>query len=126
MHKVRVLVAMPLVCLLGAGWLGGPVSWAQEPSPSNTTIRSSVEEVVLDLLVRDAKGKPVKNLETSDITVLEDGVPQKIRSFRLVAGHEARQELTASGCASGDYQDCEQPFAGGESDLPGVPESQSL
>ena len=100
MHKVRVLVAMPLVCLLGAGWIGGPLSWAQEPSPSNTTIRSSVEEVVLDLLVRDAKGKPVKNLNTSDITILEDGVPQKIRSFRLVAGQEARQELTASGNAA--------------------------
>ena len=97
MHKVRVAVALPFVCLLAGGWLTARVSRGQQALPSDTTIRSSVEEVVLDLLVRDAKGKPVKNLEAGDVTVLEDGVPQKIRSFRLVAGHEARQELTASG-----------------------------
>jgi VWFA-related protein len=99
MHKVRVSLALPLMCLLGGGWIVARLSHAQEPSPSNTTIHSSVEEVVLDLLVRDAKGKPVKNLEAADLTILEDGVPQKIRSFRMVAGHEARQEFVAAGNA---------------------------
>jgi VWFA-related protein len=100
MHRVRVSVAAPLVCLLGGGWMAATLSRAQEPVNSNTTIRSSVEEVVLDLLVRDSKGKAVKNLTADDVTVLEDGKPQKIKSFRLVAGHEARQEVVAAASAA--------------------------
>ncbi len=43
-------------------------------------------EVLLDAVVRDKKGRPVKDLKASDFQVLEDGVPQEVKSFRLVAG----------------------------------------
>jgi VWFA-related protein len=42
-------------------------------------------EVVLDVVVRDKKGRPVKDLTAADFEVLEDGVRQQIESFHLVS-----------------------------------------
>src|SRR5258705_2121747 len=46
-------------------------------------------EVVLDAVVRDKKGRPVKDLKASDFQVSEEGVLQDIKSFRLVSGEAA-------------------------------------
>src|SRR6267378_4955161 len=43
-------------------------------------------EVVFDAVVKDKKGRPVKDLQAEDFQITEDGVPQEVRSFRLVAG----------------------------------------
>ncbi len=53
----------------------------QQPAP---TIRISSEEVLLDIVVRDKKGRPVQDLKESDIEIYEDGVKQRIISFRQV------------------------------------------
>ena len=58
----------------------------------DVVIRSSVREVLLDVVVRDARGRLVNNLKPGDIAVYEDGVRQDVRSFRLVAGSEVRVE----------------------------------
>ncbi len=42
-------------------------------------------EVSCDVVVRDKKGRPVKDLQASDFEVYEDGVKQGLNSFRLVA-----------------------------------------
>ncbi|HTP85589.1 MAG TPA: VWA domain-containing protein [Bryobacteraceae bacterium] len=63
-----------------------------EPSAGTAVIRSSVREVLLDVVVRDKHGKPVKNLAPGQIEVYEDGVRQNVRSFRLVSGSEVRAE----------------------------------
>jgi VWFA-related protein len=52
----------------------------------NVTIHATVNEVALDLVVRDKKGRLVKNLKAGDVEVYEDGVRQEIRSLRLVSG----------------------------------------
>src|ERR1022692_4801111 len=65
---------------------------AQTPQASDVVIRSSVREVLLDLVVRDAHGKLVTNLKPEEVAVDEDGVRQDVRSFRLVAGSEVRVE----------------------------------
>jgi len=62
---------------------------AQAP---DVVIRSSVREVLLDVVVRDAHGKLVSNLKPEDLAVYEDGVRQDVSSFRLVAGSEVRIE----------------------------------
>ncbi len=41
-------------------------------------------EVVLDAVVKDKRGRPVKNLRAEDFEVYEDGVRQDVASFRLV------------------------------------------
>jgi len=96
---------MRLLPLLVTGSLCGLVASplrAQETHPpdSGLTIKSNVNEVMLDLVVRDRHGKLVKNLRPGDLEIYEDGVRQDIRSFRLIAGAEAlppQQEAPAAG-----------------------------
>lgn len=65
-----------------------PVSTpAQTPAGTNQDIDKVVvgtSEVVLDAVVKDKKGRPIKDLTVSDFEVFEDGVPQQVKSFRLV------------------------------------------
>ena len=58
----------------------------------NLVMKSSVREVLLDVVVRDKHGKPVTDLKSDQLTVYEDGVRQNVRSFRLVKGSEVRAE----------------------------------
>jgi VWFA-related protein len=58
----------------------------------NLVMKSSVREVLLDVVVRDKHGKPVKDLKPEQLTVYENGVKQNVRSFRLVTGGEVRAE----------------------------------
>jgi VWFA-related protein len=57
---------------------------ASESTPP--TIRVSAREVIIDVLVTDANGKPVHGLKASDFTIQENGKPQIIRSFYESAG----------------------------------------
>jgi VWFA-related protein len=56
------------------------------PQASTTAPRfvSGAEVVALDLVVRDKKGKLVTDLQEGEVQVLEDGVPQKLTSFRAI------------------------------------------
>ncbi|MGA2135276.1 MAG: VWA domain-containing protein [Bryobacteraceae bacterium] len=58
----------------------------------DVVIRSSTNEVLLDVVVRNSHGKLVTNLKPGDISVYEDGVLQNVSAFRLVAGSEVRAE----------------------------------
>ena len=79
--------------LCASCWVVAGAAAAQDTAPqstapieSGTTIRTTVSEVSLDLVVRDKKGKVVKNLKPGDIQVYEDGVLQPVVDFRLVTG----------------------------------------
>lgn len=95
-------VAFPLfVCLFAA--VSGP-GRAQDAAAPTTgpTIRVTTTEVALDLVVRDKKGRQVKNLKPADVEIYEDGVRQQLLSMRLVPGrevqrHEADSQATKSG-----------------------------
>ncbi|HJX92101.1 MAG TPA: hypothetical protein VJ372_16485, partial [Pyrinomonadaceae bacterium] len=56
----------------------------QTPQGQDEVIRVRTNEVRLDVVVKDKKGRPVKDLTAGDFEVLEDGVSQKIASFRFV------------------------------------------
>src|SRR5208283_5323029 len=54
----------------------------QNPSaPAAPTLHVYSRETIVDVLVTDDKGQPVRGRKQSDFTVLEDGQPQPIRSF---------------------------------------------
>ena len=53
------------------------------------TVKTSVDEVLLDLIVRDKKGKPVTDLKPEDIAVTDNRAKQTPTSFRLISGSEA-------------------------------------
>jgi VWFA-related protein len=89
MQKFVALVSVALMSPFGAGF---GMAQDTQPQPTGTVIRTSVQEVVLDLVVRDSKGKIVKNLQQSEVEILEDGVKQDIRSFRLIQGRDVFQQ----------------------------------
>jgi VWFA-related protein len=71
-------------------WVAVPVG-AQEPQqapsqppPQATVFRAGTSAIVLDVVVRDRRGRPVVDLQPGDVTVVEDGQPREIRSFRLI------------------------------------------
>src|SRR5260370_36812551 len=70
---------------------------AAPAAPQSPTIKTNVDEVVLDLVVRDKKGKPVTDLKPEDLTVLDNDAKQTLTSFRLVRGAEA---ITPAGTAT--------------------------
>jgi VWFA-related protein len=82
-----ILLSAAGLALSGPGFAQAPT----EPA-GQTVIKSSVREVLLDVVVRDKHGKPVTNLKPEQIAVYEDGVRQNVRSFRLVKGDEVRTE----------------------------------
>lgn len=57
---------------------------AQAPEP---TLRSTVNEVLLDVVVRDKKARIIRDLRPEEVQVLEDGVPQKLAHFSFFDGH---------------------------------------
>jgi VWFA-related protein len=69
---------------------------AQEPAPVQEpgpyTLQVTTQNVVLDVVVNDGKGKPVTGLKAGDFTVYEDKVPQTLNSFS-----EVTPEITKAG-----------------------------
>lgn len=60
---------------------------AQTPPPAaspGVTIRSDSLEVLVDVVVRDKKGRLVHGLKREDLVISEEGVAQQITSFREV------------------------------------------
>ncbi len=60
-------------------------------------MKTTVDEVLLDLIVRDKKGKPVTDLKPEDLVVFDNGVRQTLTGFRLVSGSDA---ISTSGAKS--------------------------
>src|SRR5579871_2570501 len=69
--------ALPLVC---AGLVCLPLAAQDTGLP---VIRSTTQEVLLDAVIRDKKERVIRNLKPEEVQVLEDGVPQKIQTFRF-------------------------------------------
>ncbi|MGA3026924.1 MAG: VWA domain-containing protein [Bryobacteraceae bacterium] len=79
------------IALSGAGFAQAQTEPAGQTA-DNVVIKSSVREVLLDVVVRNKHGKPVTDLKPEQMAVYEDGVRQNVRSFRLVKGGEVRIE----------------------------------
>jgi VWFA-related protein len=52
-------------------------------------VSATSEEVLMDVVVRDKKGRAVKDLKSGDFQVFDTGEPKQIKSFRLIEGKEA-------------------------------------
>jgi VWFA-related protein len=78
------VITLAVLCALPAFAQGPPATAPQTPAVKVTT-----EEVLLDIIVRDKKGKPVTDIKPEELTVTDDGVQQALTSFRLVSGSEA-------------------------------------
>lgn len=67
-------------------WVTPLCALGQTPPPAEPQdlekVTVGTSEVMLDVVVKDKKGHPVKDLSMADFEVLEDGVRQPISSFR--------------------------------------------
>jgi VWFA-related protein len=62
--------------------LSGALAHSQaQAQPETPTFQVSARDVIVDVVVTNDKGEPVRGLRTSDFQVLEDGKPQKIDFF---------------------------------------------
>ncbi len=80
--------------LLGAVGLAAqtqpPAGAAAQPSSTTVpTIRTTAQEVVLDMVFRDKKGKSLKDIRPGEVHVFENGAEQKLNSVRLIEGKTA-------------------------------------
>ena len=81
-------MTIPVLALLAT--MAGLAAHAQSGTPSAdavTTLKVKARIVVLDVTVTDKAGKLVDNLTQKDFSVLEDRVPQPIRSFEPPSAH---------------------------------------
>jgi VWFA-related protein len=79
-------------------------AWGQTPPPATTTFRTYAQEVLLDLIVRDKRGRAVKDLKPEELEILENNTPRQLRSLRLVEGWNVTDQ-TAAGRAESQELD---------------------
>ena len=76
-----------ILCLGSCAWL-----FAQAPSepprsePSQTLEKATGQEVLLDLIARDKKGRLVRDLSADDLVITDNGNCVQVKSFRLIEG----------------------------------------
>ena len=79
-----------VVALLIAPWLSAQDSTSV--AGSDRAMQSRGEEVMVDVVVRDKKGRAITDLSQTDFSVFDNGQKQTIKSFRLVQGTAPRAE----------------------------------
>jgi VWFA-related protein len=67
---------------LGSQGAGAGSPQLQRREEGVATLRTRARLVLLDVVVTDGRGQPVKGLKQSDFTLLEDGTPQALSSFQ--------------------------------------------
>jgi VWFA-related protein len=93
--KLTRSVAVTVLSVLAGGSAFRPaVARAQAPAPAREVpvFEAQTAAVVVDVVVRDKKGKAVRDLTAADFTVLEDGEPQTIDSLRVVDSAPVAEE----------------------------------
>jgi VWFA-related protein len=75
----------------------------QQPAPNQEVplvIGVEAQAVVVDVVVRDKKGRLVRDLTAADFEVLEDGARQTVSSFRIVDNITVAEEEAAEAAAA--------------------------
>jgi VWFA-related protein len=68
---------------------------ARDQGQPLVTFKAGTQAVVVDVVVTDAKGHPVRGLPVRDFQLAEDGSPQKISYFREFSGAHLQPAQTA-------------------------------
>ena len=74
-------------------------------------IRVETNEVMIDVVARDKKGRPVRDLRPDEIEIYEDGVRQKVAGFQLIEtdGAQSSPESKNEAPQSSSAQNNETP-----------------
>ena len=80
-HRLASIAA----CSAAAVALAGAQQPARSPARAQTTFESYTTAMLVDVVVRDGKGRPVTDLTAADFELREDGTPQALGSFTRVS-----------------------------------------
>ena len=100
MKRLLLPFTVPLLAAFSFAAQGQPQQASSDQTP--TTIRSTAQEVLLDMVFRDKKGRTIRDVRPQEIHVLEDGVEQNLTSFRLVEGNTTKPAAPGTETASVD------------------------
>ncbi|MGJ5813295.1 VWA domain-containing protein [Paludibaculum fermentans] len=96
MKRIRIS-GLTLGVLVAAGIAHGQqastaqvIASGQQQDPA---MSAAAEEVVQDFVVRDKRGRLVKDLKAEEVKVADDGAEQRVTALRLVDGTEAGQRI---------------------------------
>src|SRR3954467_11597015 len=64
---------------------GEPVAQSVVQSADSQSLTSTATAILVDVVVRDRKGRPVVDLAATDFEIAEDGIPQKADTFTRVS-----------------------------------------
>ncbi|HKQ89624.1 MAG TPA: VWA domain-containing protein [Blastocatellia bacterium] len=84
--------------------LVAPAQAQDQSKPARQDERVSVGtvEVLLDVVVKDKRGRPVTDLSSADFEVFEDGAKQPVESFRLIRRNSAGESGKANSAVQGE------------------------
>jgi hypothetical protein len=111
----RVVVAFAALTVTGWPGMPGRIA-AQERSPQ--TYSTAATAILVDVVVRDHKGRPMTDLAADEFELYEDGVPQKVDTFgRLHHCSRSSGQSAASGkrqrrSRPGDHRTCVRSLDG--------------
>src|SRR6266436_4075520 len=88
--------------LLSASSLAAQGQSQQDTSGQATppTVRSTAQEVVLDMVFRDKKGRTIRDIKPQEIHILEDGVEQTATSFQLIEGNAPKAAIAENAASA--------------------------
>jgi Ca-activated chloride channel family protein len=88
-------------------FLTGVVGIAQQPpapssnQPPTARFGAATSGVVVDVVVRDSRGRPVLGLTRDDFEIYEDGVPQSVVAFEPYEPTDAPPSVADAAAAAG-------------------------
>jgi len=86
MNRLLTCFSGFLFCIFSLSAQGQAQQNTSSAAPTST-IRSTAQAVVLDMAFRDKKGRAIRDIRAEEIHISEDGVEQKLTSYRLVEGN---------------------------------------
>lgn len=95
---------LSLLLIIGIGIAPALVCGPAAAQNQDEVIRFRSDEVRLDVVVKDKKGRPIRDLKPTEFEVFEDGVRQKVESLRFVSRetapvNAAKSDDTSTGAA---------------------------
>jgi VWFA-related protein len=109
MRRFAALAALVLSVALARAQTAPPPAAQATPE-----FRTGTAVVLLDVIARDKKGRPVRDLKAEEIQILENDQRCEIRSFRLVET-EGTLEPAGAGAVAAAVAPADPPAAGGSS-----------
>jgi len=96
MRAHAVLCSLLLAGPFVAAQATAPAATEPAPDQNKITLKQEVRNVIVDVVVTDKHGQPVKSLDKAHFQVTENGVAQDVSFFEEHSGNEAAANSSAS------------------------------